>query len=90
MECLYPFCFRFSGLFMETDCCYHQGSVISPVAKTPAGSSLLFGAHASSGRIKQRKNDGSKLVMQDVERVHWETDDAEAKEGYCNTRNYAN
>ena len=60
------------------------------MAQSPAGSSLLFGALASSGRIKQRKNDSSKWVMKDVERVHWDTDDAEAKEGYCNTRNYAN
>ena len=60
------------------------------MAKPPAGSSLLFGALASSGRIKQRENDSSKLVMKDVERVHWDTDDADTTVGYCNTRNYAN
>jgi hypothetical protein len=60
------------------------------MAKPPAGSSLLFGALADSGRIKQRKDSSYKLVMEGVKKVHWDTDDAEAKEGYCNTRNYAN
>ena len=44
------------------------------MAKPPAGSSLLFGAIADSGRIKQRKNGSYKMVLKGVEEIDWFTD----------------
>ena len=74
MECLHPFCFRFSERFREPDRCYQQGSFSSPVAKPPAGSSLLFGALADSGQIKQRKNGSYRMVLKGVDEIDWFTD----------------
>ena len=44
------------------------------MAKPPAGSSLLFGALADSGRIKQRKNGKFRMVLRGVEEIDWFTD----------------
>ena len=60
------------------------------MAKPPSDAPILFDVECESSTIKQRKDSSYKLVMEGVKKVHWDTDDAEAKEGYCNTRNYAN
>jgi hypothetical protein len=60
------------------------------VAKLPSHAPVLFVVKCDSSTIKQRKNGSYKLVMEAVEKVRCDTDDAEAMEGYCNTRNYAN
>ena len=44
------------------------------MAKPPAGSSLLFGALADSGRIKQRKNGSYRMVLDGVDEFDWFTD----------------
>jgi len=44
------------------------------VAQPPAGSSLLFGALADSGRIKQRKNGSYRMVLKGVDDIDWFTD----------------
>ena len=44
------------------------------MAKPPAGSSLLLGALAESGRIKQRKNGSYKMVLKGVDEIDWFTD----------------
>ena len=62
-------------------CCYHQGSFSSPVAKPPAGSSLLFGALADSGRIKERKNGSYRMVLKGVDEIDWFTDRPDRVEG---------
>ena len=54
--------------------CYYWGNFISPVAKPPAGSSLLFGVLADSGRIKQRKNGSYRMVLKGVDEIDWFTD----------------
>ncbi len=55
--------------------CYHKTRrTSSPVAKPPAGSSLLFGALADSGRIKQRKNGSYRMVLKGVDEIDWFTD----------------
>ena len=55
--------------------CYQQSlCASSPVAKPPAGSSLLFGALADSGRIKERKNGSYRMVLKGVDEVNWFTD----------------
>ena len=53
---------------------YQQGSFSSPVAKPPAGSSLLFGALAGTGRIKERKNGSYRMVLKGVDEIDWFTD----------------
>ena len=57
------------------------GSFSSPVAKPPAGSSLLFGALADSGRIKQRKNGSYRMVLKGVDEIDWFTDRPYRSEG---------
>ena len=42
--------------------------------KPPAGSSLLFGALADSGRIKQRKNGSYRMVLKGIDDIDWFTD----------------
>ena len=59
------------------------------MAKPPFDAPVLFDAQSESSTIKQRKNGSYKLVMEDVERVHGETDDAEAEEGYYSAKKYA-
>ena len=39
------------------------------MTKPPAGSSLLFGALAESGKIKSRKNGSNQMEMEDVESI---------------------
>ena len=59
------------------------------MAKPPSDAPVLFDVECDSSTIKQRKDGSYKLVMEDVERVHWETDDAEADDGYYNAKKYA-
>ena len=52
-----------------------KGNLFQPLlAKPPAGSSLLFGALADSGRIKQRKNGSYRMVLKGVDEIDWFTD----------------
>ena len=51
------------------------------MAKPPAGSSLLFGALADSGRIKQRKNGTYRMVLKGVDEIDWFTDRPDRFEG---------
>ena len=51
------------------------------MAKPPAGSSLLFGALADSGQIKQRKNGSYRMVLKGVDEIDWFTDRPERAEG---------
>jgi len=51
------------------------------VAKPPAGSSLLFGALADSGRIKQRKNGSYQMVLKGIDEIDWFTDRPDRFEG---------
>ena len=51
------------------------------MAKPPAGASLLFGALADSGRIKQRKNDSYQMVLKCVDEIDWFTDRKEVCNG---------
>jgi len=44
------------------------------VSQPPAGSYLLFGALADSGRIKPRKNGGYRMVLKGVDEIDWFTD----------------
>ena len=44
------------------------------MAKPPAGSSLLFGALADSGRIKERKNGSYRMVLKGIDDINWFTD----------------
>ena len=60
---------------------YQQGSFTSPVAQTPAGSSLLFGALADSGRIKERKNGSYRMMLDGVDEIDWFTDRPDRFEG---------
>ena len=59
------------------------------MAKPPSDAPVLFDVECDSSTIKQRKDGSYKLVMEGVERVHWETDDAEADDGYYNAKKYA-
>ena len=51
------------------------------MAQTPAGSSLLFGALADSGKIKQRKNGSYRMVLEGVDEINWFTDRPQRAEG---------
>ena len=51
------------------------------MAQPPAGSSLLFGALADSGQIKQRKNGSYRMVLKGVDEIDWFTDRPERAEG---------
>ena len=44
------------------------------MAKPPAGSSLLFGALADAGQIKQRKKGSYRLVLKGVDEIDGFTD----------------
>ena len=59
------------------------------MTKPPSDAPVLFDVECESSTIKQRKDGSYKLVMEDVERVHWETDEAEAEDGYYNAKKYA-
>ena len=59
-----------------------DGGSTTPVnAEPPAGSSLLFGALADSGKIKQRKNGSYRMVLDEVNKLDWFTDPPERAEG---------
>ena len=51
------------------------------MAKPPAGSTLLFGALADSGRIKVRKNGSYRMVLKGVDEIDWFTDRPDRVEG---------
>ena len=51
------------------------------MAQPPAGASLLFGALADSGRIKQRKNGSYRMVLKSVDEIDWFTDHPQKAEG---------
>jgi len=51
------------------------------MAKPPADSSLLFGALAESGKIKQRKNGSYRMVLEGVDEITWFTDRPNRVEG---------
>ena len=51
------------------------------MAHPPAGSSLLFGALADSGRIKERKNGSYRMVLKGVDEIDWFTDRPFRSEG---------
>ena len=51
------------------------------MAKIPAGASLLFGALADSGHIRQRKNGSYKMVLKGVDEINWFTDRPDRVEG---------
>ena len=51
------------------------------MTKPPAGSSLLFGALADSGRIKERKNGSYRMVLKGVDEIDWFTDRPDRFEG---------
>ena len=57
------------------------------MAKPPSGSSLLFGALADSGSIKQRKNGSFQVEMEGVESINWFTDRPERAEGTWKPQN---
>ena len=46
----------------------------TPVAKPPAGSTLLFDALADAGRIKPGKNGGYRMLLKGVDEIDWFTD----------------
>ena len=51
------------------------------MTKPPAGASLLFGALADSGRIKQRKNGSYRMVLKGIDEIDWFTDRKEVCNG---------
>ena len=51
------------------------------MAKPPAGSSLLFGALADSGQIKQGKNGSHRMALNGVNEIDWFTDRPNRVEG---------
>ncbi len=60
------------------------------MAKPPAGSSLLFGALADSGRIKQRKNGSYRMVLKGVDEIDWFTDRPSREAGMWTTKKFVN
>ena len=59
------------------------------MAKPPSDAPVLFDVQSESSTIKQRKDGSYKLVLKGVERVHWVTDNDDAKEGLINAKAYA-
>ena len=51
------------------------------MTQPPAGVSLLFGALADSGRIKQRKNGSYRMVLDGVDEIDWLTERPNRAEG---------
>ena len=56
------------------------------MAKPPAGSSLLFGALADFGRIKQGKHGGYRMVLKGVDEIDWFTDRPDRVAGEWSTK----
>lgn len=69
--------------YLLTDC------FNSAVAKPPFDAPVLFDVQSESSTIKQGKDGSYKLVLEGVEKVHWETDDTEAEEAYYSAKKYA-
>ena len=59
------------------------------MAKPPSSAHVLFDVQSESSTIKQGKDGSYKLVMEDIETVHWETDSAKAEDGYYSAKKYA-
>ena len=59
------------------------------MAKPPSDAPVLFDVYSDSSTIKQGKDGSYKLVLEGVEKIHWETDGAEAEEGYYSAKKYA-
>jgi hypothetical protein len=53
------------------------------VAQPPVGSSLLFGALADLGQIKQRKNGRYRMLLKGVDEIDWFTGRPDRVEGIC-------
>ena len=51
------------------------------MAKPPAGSSLLFGALADTGLIRELKNGSSQMKLEGIESINWFTDRPQRAEG---------
>ncbi len=51
------------------------------VADHPSHASLLFGALADSGRIRQRKNGSYRMILKGVDEINWFTDRPNRVEG---------
>ena len=62
------------------------GQLLLTLAKPPAGSSLLFGALADSGRIKQRKNGSYRMVLKGIDDIDWFTDRPDRVAGEWSTK----
>ena len=71
------------------DCYQGPGYIDSPVGKPPSDAPVLFDVQSESSTIKQGKDGSYKLVLEGVEKVHWETDDTEAEEAYYSAKKYA-
>ena len=56
-------------------------AIAEPEAKPPSDAPVLFDVQSESSTIKQDKDGSYKLVMEGVQKVQWETDDAGAGEG---------
>ena len=59
------------------------------MAKPPFDAPVLFDVQSESSTIKQGKDGSYKLVLEGVDKVHWETDDTEAEEAYYSAKKYA-
>ena len=46
-------------------------------------------AESENSTFKQRKGGSYKMELEDVEKIHWDTDGAEAEEGYYSAKKYA-
>ena len=51
------------------------------MTKPLAGASLLFGALADAGQIKQRKNGNYRMVLKGIDEIDWFTDRKEVCNG---------
>ena len=60
------------------------------MAKPPAGSSLLFGALADSGRIKQRENGSYRMVLKGIDEIDWFTHRADRVAGEWSPKKLVN
>ena len=49
------------------------------MARPPSNAPVLYDVTCESSMIKQRKDGGYKLVMKNVEKVHWIIEGAEGK-----------
>ena len=61
----------------------------STVAKPPSDATVLFEVQSENSTFKQHKGGSYKMVLEVVERGHWETDTAEAEDGYYNAKKFS-